>query len=445
MEIVVIGAGQVGQSVAEGLDDEHEIVVVDHDPDQLSELRYRADVMTYEGDGADIEVLEEAGVGESDMVIASTDDDRTNILVCGTARALNPDVFNIARVKETGYLKSWRYSQKAFSVDLMVGSDYLTARSIVQTAIYDTAQLVEHFCEGRVEMAELEIPEDSELAGTTAKESELASGLRYAAVFANGEMEVVRGDTIISGGARLLVIGRTEEVHEFGRTLSGAGARQLERVYILGGGNIAYQTARAMTNRDVSPKVVEPDRDRAEYLARNLPDSFVMCDDPTDPAFLTAEGVPRAQLVLSAFQSDDRNLLTAIQARQIGADRALSVVHERKYASLFEGSGVQATFNPRREVIEEILRHTRERHLEKVTFVEDHQGEVLEVELEADSPLVGHPLKESAPEHPEAMVIGAVLRRHDIIIPDGETVLNVDDNLVIFAASGVVDELLDLI
>jgi trk system potassium uptake protein TrkA len=445
MRLVVVGAGQVGSTVAKGLDTNHDIIVVDHDPEKLDSLRYEADVMTFEGNGAEIEVLEEVNTSEADMVIASTDDDRTNILVCGTARALNPDLFAIARVANTGYLKSWMYSKKAFNVDLMVGSDYLTARSIVQVGFQQMARSVEYFGRGRIEMAEFNVPADCSFAGQTVRDADLYKGLRYAAVFDGDEMEVVGGDTVIPPGGRLLVIGRSQDVRDFGKEITDTKTKEVNRVFILGGGEIAYQTAQLMEQRGISPKVVESDRERAEFLAKNLPDSYVLHDDATDPKFLEEEGLPRAQLVVSALRPDERNLFTALQSIHLGADRTISVVHENKYIPLFERFDVDVTVNPRQEVIEEILSYTRERQLERVAFVGMHHGEVIEVELDADSPLVGGPLKETIHAFPDALVIGAVSRGGDILIPEGDTVLQPHDNLVIFADSDIVEEVVETI
>lgn len=445
MRIVVVGVGQVGRAVAEGLSGEHEIIVVDHDPDKLENIRHHADVMTLEGDGADLEALEGADVADADMVIASTDDDRTNILVCATADALNDEVFTIARVADTGFLRSWRYSKRAFNVDLMVGSDFLTAQSIVQVGLRQMAQVVEYFNRGRIAMVEFDVPPNSELAGQLVRDVDIYPGLRYAAVFDDEQMEVVSGDTRIPPGGRLLVIGKIEEVGEVGRQLTAADTEPIERVFILGGGEIAYQTAKLLEQRDLVPKVVERDRERGKFLAKNLPDSFVLNEDATDPDFLRSEGLERAQLVISAMRPDERNLLASLQAKHLGADRVVSVVHNQKYEALFDDFNVDVTVNPRNKVIQEILRHTRDRPLEKVAFVEKHRAEVIEVELDTDSVLVDRPLKDAARDLPEAIVIGAASRGERTVIPGGETELRAGDTLVIFAESKVVNELMDKI
>ncbi|MFU8807044.1 MAG: NAD-binding protein, partial [Bradymonadaceae bacterium] len=212
MKIVVVGAGQVGQAVAKDLAQTHDIIVVDLDAERLDDLRYQADVLTYEGDGGDIDVLKEVKAAEADIIIASTDNDHINILVCGIARLLSQKVLTIARVTDSEFLKAWKTSKKAFSVDMMVGSNFLTATSIVQVAFEQMAQEVEFFDEGRIKMAEFNVPADCHLAGKTVREADIYGGLRYAAVFHDGNMEVARGATKIPSGSRILVIGRPKAV-----------------------------------------------------------------------------------------------------------------------------------------------------------------------------------------------------------------------------------------
>lgn len=443
MQILVVGAGQVGSAVARDLSKSHEIVIIDHNAERLERLRYNADVMTFEGNGADIEALKEAGADKADIVIASTDDDRVNILVCGTARALNSELFTVARVTNTGYLKSWTYSREAFGVDLMLGSDYLTAKAIVQVVYEQMAQAVTYFDQGRVEMAEFRLPKDCPLSGKPIHEVDIFEGIRYAAVVDGDDFEVARGDTIMPEEGRVVVIGRTEDVHEFGRYLCADEQERVRRLFVLGGGEIGYQTAKLLEQRGLRPKVIEPDTKRAEKLAQELPKSFVLCDDPLDPDALTNEGLSRAQVVIAALDNDEANLFAALQATHLGAERVLAVVHEKKYQPLFDRFDIEVTFNPRSKVIEEIIRHTRSRRLEKVAFVEQHQGEVIEIKLSDESPLAAKTIEEVAPHFPESVVIGAISRSGRVIIPRGDTVLEVGDDLIIFATADAIDEVLE--
>jgi len=446
MQVVVIGVGQVGRSVAHALAEEHEVVAVDKDPDRLESVRAETDVLTYEGNGARVDVLKAAGVQEADLVVGSTNDDRSNILICSTARALNKSAFTIARVAETEYLATWSQLREAFNVDFMVGADHLTARNIVEVVGLPTARNVEHFGQGRVVMAEFTVPKESPVAGRTVQTLDLKDGVNLVAVFDDEQMEIVRGTTRLRPGTRLLVIGRPSQVERFAATLTPKPrVEQARRIIILGGGEIGYQTARMLEQRGLEPRLVEKDPDRAQTLAQELPNTMVLQNDATDPKFLRREGIADADLVVSALTPDERNLLTSMLSRDLGAERVLSVVHRDVYESVFTSSGIDTTVNPRREVIEEILRHTRVRGIEKITFVERDRGEVVEVELTADSPLVGRPIKEVVETVPHNFVLGAVSRDGDVLIPRGDTVLEAQDHLVLFVDAEEADDVLEKI
>ncbi len=446
MKVVVIGVGQVGRSVAHALAQDHQVVAVDKNPERLDSLRAEADVLTYEGNGAKLDVLQTAGVQDADLVIGSTSDDRSNILICSTARALHGDAFTIARVAETEYLATWSQLREAFNVDFMVGADHLTARSIVEVAGLPTARDVEYFGQGRVVMAEFTIPEGSPIAGKTVQTLDLSDAVNLVAVFDDDSMEIVRGSTRLKADTRLLVIGRPSQVERFGsRLVPKTQLKETRHVMILGGGEIGYQTARLLEQRGLQPSLVERDPDRAQELAQELPDTLVLQNDATDPDFLRREGVSDADLVVSALTPDERNLLASVLSRELGANKVLSVVHNGAYESVFTCSGIDAIVNPRREVIEEILRHTRDRDVEKITFVEHERGEVVEIELDAESLLVGRPLQEAVDEVPHNFVLGAVVRDEDVLTPRGQSVLQAGDHVVMFVDAEVADEVLEAI
>lgn len=443
MKIVVIGAGQVGTAVATHLASSHEITLIDHDTERLDAIRYRADVITIEGDGADFEVLEEANIAQSQIVIACTDNDRTNILVCGVAKMLAADVFTLARVTESDFLKAWSHTQGAFDVDVMIGSNRLSATKIVGVVHEDSARAVEYFADNRIKMAEFRVGPDIAVAGKTVEECDVYDGLRYAAVFSDDRMEVARGKTVIQPGSRLLVIGKTEAVRAFGVDVCGSSPHSIGSVFVLGGTELGFEVARLLEERGHSPKVVELDADRANFLARRLHKGLVLNADPLDPEFMKAEGVARADVVICAQNADEKNLMACLHARALGAGRIISVIHDSVHQDLFEHLDLQDTFNPRNEVFEEIIRHTRSRRLEKVTFIEHHQGEVIEVKLSNDSPLAAQMLKDGIKTFPESVVIAAISRKGEIIIPTGDTILKTGDDLVLFADANVVDEVVE--
>ena len=440
MRILVIGAGEVGSSIAGSLADNHEVVVVDVDGERVESLTYSHDVLAIEGDGTSLETLEEAGVAEADMVIASTDDDETNLVSCATAKTAT-DAFTIARVRNTNFLRTWRRSEGAFGVDFMVCTNLLAAEAIVCIAGLPAARDVDPFAGGRVQMAEFEVREESPIAGKTVQEADHWDALTFAAVIDDEEVTIPRGGTVIEGGTKVVVIGTPDCVREFAEDLAPDEKRARD-VVVVGGGAIGFETARLLGERGLEPRVIDSDEDRSRHLAEALPRAVVMCHDPTDAEFLLREHVAEADLAVVSLESDELTLLVALLAKQIGTGRTVAVVENGEYVKLFEAVGVDVAVNPREVVAEEITRFTHGQQAENVAVIESDRAEVIEIEVDDESVLAGRAIREAAADLPEGVVIGAITRNGDVVTPRGETVIRAGDHIVVFADVNVVDEVL---
>ncbi len=441
MRVIVVGAGQVGESIAADLADDHEVVVVERDSDRVEELTYALDVLAVQGDGTSLATLEEVGVETADMVIASTDVDETNIVTCSTASAVS-DAFTVARVKETGYLETWRRSQHAFGVQLMVCTNLLAAEEIVRVVGLPAARDVEPFASGLVQMAEFEVAAGCAIASRTVSEADTFEALTFVGLFRDDEVVIPRGDTVIEAGDRLVVVGPPATVRQFADSVASAEARQtVEDAVVVGGSEIGVHVAEMLANRDIDVRVVEHDHDRARQVAEDLPDVVVLESDATDPEFLDREYIGDADVVVSALESDERNLLASLLTKRVGVSRAIAVVDAYRYIDVFETVGVDVAVSPRRVVAEEIARLTREGGAENVAILEDDRAEVMEFEVARDSPIQGRPIRESIRDLPEDVVIGAITRNGDQVAPRGDTVVEAGDRLVVFTTTEAVEAL----
>jgi len=440
VRVIIVGAGQVGSSIAADLDGAHDVVVVDRDGDRTEELTYSLDVLAVEGDGTSLSTLEEAGIEEADMVIASTDDDETNIVVCATAKAVT-EAFTVARVKNTEYLRTWERSTRAFGVDFMVCTNLLTAESIVRVIGLPAARDVDPFANGRVQMAEFEIDAGSPVADQTVAEADRFDSLTFAAILRDGAVELPSGDTVIRTGDRVVVIGSPNSVQSFAGTVAPAeSVGTAEEVVVVGGSEIGYHVARLLEDRDFSPRVIERDPDRARELAETLPASVVMESDATNVEFLEREHVGDADVVVAALDSDEKNLLVSLLADRLGVQRTVAVIDTSEYVDLFETVGVDVAVSPREVVAEEITRFTRKGGAENVALIESDKAEVLEIEIDEDSVLAGRTIRESVASLPEGVVIGAITRDDEFIHPRGDTWIEVGDHVVVFVDALVLDD-----
>lgn len=439
MRVIIVGAGQVGESIAADLKEAHNVVIVEQDPDRVEELNYSLDVLAIEGDGTSVSTLQEAGIDDADMVIASTDNDETNIVICSTVKAVS-DAFTIARIKSTGYLHTWEQSEGAFGIDFMVCTYLLAAESIVRVVGLPAARDVDIFADGRVEMAEFDVNEGSPVAGQTVAEADIYDSLTFAAVVRDDEMLIPTGDTCILAGDRLVVIGSKRSVQSFGSNVAPDAAELTGEVVIIGGSTVGYHVARLLSARGVSARLLEQDPDRARWLAEELPDTMVMETDGTDIEFLEREHIGDAEVVVAALDSDEKNLLASLLGERVGAQRSVAVIDQSEYVELFEAVGIDVGVNPREVVAEEITRFTRAGGAENVALVESGRAEVLEIEINEESVLAGKPISESIQGLPNGLVIGAITRAGTYVIPRGETVIEVGDHIVVFVDAALADE-----
>jgi trk system potassium uptake protein TrkA len=441
MQVVIVGAGQVGTSIADSLSSDHDVVVVDIDEDIVDDIKYELDVLTLAGDGTSSDLLEDAEVPDADLVIASTDDDKTNLVTCGTAKTVG-EPFTIARVKSAEYRRTWVRTEEAFGVDFMVCTDLETAENVVNIIGLPSAIDVDTFANGLVEMAVFDITENSPIAGQTVVDADRFDSLTFAALYRGDDIVLPQGDTVVRSDDRAVVIGSPQSIQEFAQRIAPSKTPdEAEDIVIVGGSKIGYHTARLLERRDFSPKLIERDPDRARELAEQLPGTIVMQQDATDTDFLERENVDDADILVSALESDERNMLVSLLAKRIGTERVISLVEQTDYVELFEEIGVDVAINPRTVTAEQITRFTYQEVALNVSVIENDQAEVLELEVSPDSELVGQAIENIDDSLETNLVFGAVTRGREHIIPRGETVLRAGDHIIVFVETSFVDDL----
>ncbi|MCL9816848.1 Trk system potassium transporter TrkA [Natronocalculus amylovorans] len=445
MYVVIVGAGEVGTTIAASLAADHDVVVVDVDDDRVESLKYDLDVLAFVGDGTTLSALEEARVDNADLFIASTDNDQTNLVACGTAKTIG-DPFTIARTKSVEYLHTWKRTENAFGADFIVCTDLLTAENVVRVVGLPSAIDVDPFAGGLVQMAEFEIGHDSPVAGQTVAEADRFDSLTFAALFRHGEMILPTGETVIESADRAVVIGSPESVQSFAMDIApDATPDSADEIVIIGGSPVGYQTARLLEERNFKPRLIEQDRDRARWIAEKLPHTMVMQHDATDTEFLSREHVDEADIVVSALESDEKNLLASVLAKRVGAQRVISIVDSGDYVTLFEEIGIDVAINPRKVTAEEIIKFSYETVAENIAVLENDQAEVVELELTADSELIDRPISELVSELGFQLVIGAITRDRSFVTPRGDTRLRAGDHVIIFVETRYVSDLTSMV
>ena len=438
MRILIIGAGQVGSSIAENLSESHQVVIMDIDPARVSDLTYSYDVLAVCGDGNNIKNLEE--VGKIDLFLACTNDDEKNLIACESSKIIS-DAFTVARVKNSILFESWSRSKGSFGVDFMACSGKLTSEAIIKIAGIPAALDADSFADGKIQMAEFEISPKSFISNKTVREADQFELLTFAAIITESEIIIPNGSTMILPGHRIVVIGTPESVKSFSVQLEPASTGT-QNIVLIGGSPIMAETASLFSSIKAKTTLITSGKDVSIELAKKLPNTMVMCHDVSDINFLESENITKSDLVVVHLSSDEETLLVSLLIKQLEVHRIVSIVNSGSYVSLFESVGIDVAVNPRELISEAIIGFTHQVNTEHIALLDSDRVEILEIEISSDSNLSGKTIQEIISNMPDLVLIGAIVRDEQAIAPRGDTTIKYGDHIVILTDVSVLDKVL---
>lgn len=424
MRVIVIGAGEVGWSTAQALQTDHDVVLVEKEPERFETLQ-ELDVLALCGNGASLKTLKEAGAERAEMAIACTDIDEVNIVACAAAKQLGTKL-TIARVQDAEYLQTWKRGY--LGVDEMVCSELITAQALARLMGLREIRASEEFADGKILMTETIIEENAPIIGLKLKDAAIPPQCNVASIVRDGRVTIPRGDDVILAHDRLVLIGTPSAVGEFNRRLSLHPT--VKDILIIGGGRIGFRLAQLLQPQGLHPKIVEIEEERSRWLAENLPQSIVFHGDGTDIDLLEQEGLGKSEIAVSVIGIDEKNLLCGLLLKRLGVAKVIARVEDPDFVAIFERVGIDIAINPRRLVAEEIISFTRDR-IEKTLFLEENRAEVLEIEVSPQSPLLGVKLAQA--QLPAGLLVGAIVRAERVIIPRGSDALRPRDRVILFS------------
>jgi len=437
VKILIIGAGQVGTTIIEALRSEHSVTVVDTDPVRLSALSYRYDVLTLEGNGASRKVLLEAGISETDLVIACTQRDEVNIVAGILAERLAPNARTIVRTQNVEYLEVWR--ERQLDVDFVVSSELETANAIARIVGIPAARQTDVFAEGQVLMVEFDVPKGAAVGqtiGQKLKDAEIPADSKVASIIRGNRMIVPRGDESIEPGDRVIVIGSPDAARAWSRIFAQGRDRVVD-VVLFGAGDTGVQIAQVLIAEETAVRIVEANGPRARDVAELLPDARVFHANGMDADFLERERIGTAEAAIFAMPSDERNLYAATLAKLHGVAFTVAVVVDPISVPVLEQAGVDVVVNPRLVTAEEIVRFAHDPRIRQMAMLEGDRFEILDITVRGDSELVGKPFRELPMT---GSLIGAIVRGEQAIFPHGDDMLQPGDRAIIFAEAARVSQ-----
>ncbi len=444
MKVIICGAGQVGFNIARYLaQEENDVTVIDQSPELTRKISDTLDVKAVNGFASHPNVLAKAGAEDTDILIAVTLADEVNIVACQVAHSLFDVTTKIARIRQQGYLEDkWAnlYSRDHVPIDVIISPELEIANDVARRlrapGTFDMISLVDD----KVKLIGLRCEDDCPVVNTPLRQlTQLFPDLNIVVVGIVRENApfIPTADDFMLPGDEIYLIVDNQHVN---RTMSAFGHEEAEanRVLIFGGGNIGESLANQMENNHptVNLKVLESNKNRAEHVARTLKRSVVLQGSVLDLEILEEANVSATETVVAVTNDDETNIMASLLAKRMGSGRAITLINSQTYMPLTSSLGIDVVVSPQNITVSSILQHVRRGRIRSAHTIRDGFGEIIEAEAIETTSLVGIPLKET--ELPENVLVGAIVRGDEVILPRGETVIQAKDYVVLFAAAEAV-------
>jgi trk system potassium uptake protein TrkA len=434
MNVIIVGAGEVGFHIAERLSNEgHAVTVIEKSRHKEPVLKSKLNALVMRGSGASAEVLEQAGIAKADLFIAVTDQDEVNLVAAmlaherGTRRIL-------ARIKSLDYTSAeWAQNARKLGIDLLINPQQVVAEEIYRIVSYTAASEAAEFADGRVVFLGYAIGRGSPLAGTTLRELAGIRGIYRMVVTAIARKHrtiIPRGEDTIQEGDIVYFVCNKRDVPAI-NYLFEFEKEPPKSIFVLGGERVGEMLAGRFVRLGLRVKLLEPDADLCARLAEELDGVVVLNAEGTDVDTLQHEGIADCDVYVAVTDNEQSNILCSLLAKSYGAKRAIALVDRHEFVTLAPSLGVDACVSPRLATASAVVRYVRPTGVTSLATVEHSNAEVLEVVVPAASSILRRPLREL--DVPTGAVFGVIVRGEQVVIPSGEDHLEPGDHVIVFA------------
>lgn len=430
MRIIIIGAGKVGYHLAQDLSNENnDVIVIDKNPMAIEKAEDNLDVMCIKGNGVSANILHDAGVAESDLLIAVTGSDEVNMVCCLTAKQLGVNQA-IARVRDPEYADELSLIKEQIGLDFVINPEYAAAEEIASNLGFSSAINVERFASGRVRMVELKVTSEMDIIGKTIKQidRETASSVLIGVIVREEEVIVPDGNAVIKENDLIYIIGKASNVYRFCK-ICGKLPQKIKNVMIVGGGRITYYLYKLLSDMGIKLKIIEIDRERCLALSDVLPNALIINSDGTEEEVLQAENIKNTDCFIAATGMDEENLMSSLIAKKIGVKKIITKISRSNYINIVRDMGLDTVISPKLITTNQILKYVRGNSLESLLRIAEGKVEILEFVADSSSKMIGKPLKDL--EISKNTIIATIVRKNEVVVPHGSDVIKYGDRIIV--------------
>ena len=445
MRIIIVGSGKLGYSIAELLAKEeiYDVVVIDKDPKSLAPIRDNLDVLTLSLNGSSPITMADPEIKGADVLIAVTNSDEINMVACVLAKKSGIKS-TVARVRDIEFISdSKEYLKENFDIDLMLNPEQLTAVEISRILMMPHALNVEDFAGGKIRLFETRVKENSRFLGKDLMELDIPKNILVAMIFRAGQIIIPHGRDQLMPLDNVYFVGDPENIENFSKNLAEVEIEEIKKVLIIGASRTGRLLAYALDRMGVSVKVMDKDRAICRELDARLTNSTVICADGTNIDVLEEEGVREADAVACLTKDDNLNLLMALFWKHIGTKKTIVQVTRETYIELMEKVGVDIVLSPRLLAANLVLSTVRRGGgVVSVSLLEGAKAEAVELVVHPAAKIAGKKLMDA--KLPKGCLVCGVLSNGAAFIPNGHTVLNAGDQVIVLLRKDASKEIIPL-
>lgn len=433
MKVMIIGAGKLGTKLAEAmLNGEIQITVMDKNPEVLARIKDHLDVLTINANGTVKRVLEELKISSYDMTISVTSDDNTNMIVSSIAKKLGCK-YTIARIREPDYSNQLDFLKQMYNIDMVINPELATSNEIGRYLLENSAHYSGDYAKGKVSLVNFNIKNSIHYVGKKISDITHVDNMLIVAISRKGDTIIPHGGTILEENDVLYVIGQKEKTNEITKSLNASsGKKKLKKVMVLGGGKIGFYLANTLSKKGVSVKLIEANLDRCKFLADTVSDNvLVIHGNGTDVNLLEDENLADMDAFVGTTGFDEENLFMSLRAKQLDVRKVVAKISKQNYIHIIEKLGIDLAINPVNITASEILKHIRGGRVVSVSLLLDGRAEVTEIIAAENMSALNTPIKDL--ELPKGIIIGAIIHKNKVIIPEGNSIIRAGDHMVIFS------------